>query len=180
MVKNIRVFENKVPIVANSVYVDETAVIIGDVTIKEDASIWPMVVIRGDINKIHIEKRTSIQDGTIIHVNHIGPFNPTGNAVHIGHDVTVGHKAVLHGCRIADFCLIGMGSIVMDDVVIEREVILGANSLAPPGKILDGGYLWVGSPAKKIRALTDREKEFLRYSAAYYVELGKRHKKAVE
>ena len=173
----IRHFEDKQPNIAASAYVDDTAVIIGDVTIADESSIWPNVVIRGDINQISIGKRTSIQDGSVVHVNHAGPFHPNGSAVYVGNDVTVGHKVTLHGCTIADCCLIGIGSIVMDDAVIETEVILGANSLVPTGKILTSGYLWLGSPAKKIRPLSDEEKQFLRYSAAYYVKLGKRHAK---
>ena len=173
--KNIRTFGKKVPMIADSVYVDETALIIGEVSIQENASIWPKAVIRGDVNKIHIGKRTNIQDGTVIHVSHEGKFNPAGNAVYIGHNVTVAHRTIIHGCSIGDFCLIGLGSIIMDGVVIEDEVILAAGSLAPPGKRLEGGYLWMGSPVKKIRPLTSREKEFLRYSAEHYAELAKKH-----
>lgn len=172
----IRPFANKSPMVDPSAYVDASAIVIGEVVIGEDSSIWPMVVIRGDINSIRIGKRTSIQDGSVIHVNHAGAFNPTGNPVLIGDEVTVGHKVTLHGCSISDRCLIGIGSIVMDDVVIEPEVVLGAGSLVPPGKILAGGYLWLGSPARKIRPLTDKEKQHLRYSANYYVELQKQHR----
>jgi carbonic anhydrase/acetyltransferase-like protein (isoleucine patch superfamily) len=174
----IRHFEDKQPDIAASAYVDDTAVIIGDVTIEEESSIWPNVVIRGDINQISIGKRTNIQDGSVLHVTHAGLFHPNGSPVHIGNDVTVGHQVTLHGCTIADYCLIGIGSIVMDDVMIESEVILGAHSLVPPRKILTSGYLWLGSPAKKIRPLSDEEKQFLRYSATYYVKLGKRHTKS--
>lgn len=174
----IRHFEDKQPHIAASAYVDDTAVIIGDVTIEKESSIWPNVVIRGDINQISIGKRTNIQDGSVLHVTHAGLFHPNGSPVHIGNDVTVGHQVTLHGCTIADYCLIGIGSIVMDDVMIESEVILGAHSLVPPRKILTSGYLWLGSPAKKIRPLSDEEKQFLRYSATYYVKLGKRHTKS--
>lgn len=172
---HIRTFENKTPRIPESTYVDKTAVIIGDVIIGAESSIWPMAVIRGDIHSIHIGDKTSIQDGTVIHVSHAGEFNPKGNAVQVGNQVTVGHQVTLHGCTISDLCLIGMGSIVMDGVLIESEVILGAGSLAPPGQILSGGYLWLGSPAKKIRPLTEVEKKHIRYSAQYYATLGKRH-----
>lgn len=171
----IRPFEKNIPLIAASAYVDETALIIGNVAIGEHSSIWPMTVLRGDINSIHIGDRTSIQDGSVIHVNHAGPFHPQGSPVVVGNDVTVGHKVTLHGCHIADRCLIGIGSTVMDDVVIEPEVILGAGSLVTPGKTLDSGYLWLGSPAKKVRPLTEQERKFLLYSAEYYVGLKGRH-----
>jgi carbonic anhydrase/acetyltransferase-like protein (isoleucine patch superfamily) len=174
---SIRSFEEKTPLISESSYIDETAVIIGDVVIGESSSIWPMTVIRGDINSIRIGNKTSIQDGTVIHVSHAGDFNPTGNPVVIGDQVTIGHQVTLHGCTIYDLCLIGIGSIVMDEVLIESEVILAAGSLVPPGQILTGGHLWLGSPAKKIRPLTEREKQHLRYSAEYYVKLGNRHRK---
>lgn len=172
---SIRSFEGKKPTIAASSYIDETAVIIGDVVIGAESSIWPMVVIRGDINSIHIGNKTSIQDGSVIHVSHAGDFNLAGSPVNIGNQVTVGHQVTLHGCTIADLCLIGIGSIVMDNAVIESEVILAAGSLVPPGQILTGGYLWLGSPAKKIRVLTEQEKQHLRYSAEYYAQLQKKH-----
>lgn len=172
----IRSFAGKQPLIAASAYVDESAVVIGDVVIGEDSSVWPMAVVRGDVNTIRIGARTSIQDGSVIHVNHAGEFNPGGDAAQIGDDVTVGHRAVLHGCTIADRCLIGMGAVVMDGVVIESEVVLGAGSLVPPGKVLTGGCLWVGSPVKNVRPLTADERRFLRYSAQHYVTLQRRHR----
>lgn len=167
----IRDFADKRPHIASDAYVDDTALIIGDVSIGKNSSIWPMAVLRGDINSIKIGQRTSIQDGTVIHVSHAGEFNPAGNAVIVGDDVTVGHRVTLHGCTIADHCLIGIGSIVMDGVIIESNVILGAGSLVPPGKTLASGYLWLGSPAQKIRPLSPEELHFLSYSADYYVNL---------
>jgi len=172
----IRSFANKEPRMSELAYVDEMAVVIGDVDIDEDSSIWPMVVVRGDINSIRIGKRTSIQDGSVIHVNHVGEFNPAGNPVIIGDDVTVGHKALLHGCQIADRCLIGMGSIIMDGAFVESDIILGAGSLVPRNKVLHSGYLWLGNPVEKIRALTENELRFLRYSANYYVQLQRRYR----
>ena len=174
----IRTFSGKTPVIAASAYVDESAIVIGDVVLGENSSVWPMAVIRGDVNSIHIGNNTSIQDGSVIHVNHAGSFNPKGNPTYIGNHVTVGHKVTLHGCTISDLCLIGIGSIVMDDVLIETEVILGAGSLVTPGKVLTSGYLWLGVPAKKIRPLTDEEKKFLSYSADHYVKLQKRHTEA--
>lgn len=171
----IRIFAGKNPTIPSSAYVDETAMVIGDVMLGENSSVWPMAVIRGDINSIRIGDNTNIQDASIIHVNHAGPFNLQGNPTHIGNEVTIGHRVTLHGCTISDLCLIGIGSIVMDNVLIETEVVLGAGSLVPPGKTLSSGYLWLGSPAKKVRPLTDEEKKFLRYSANYYATLQKRY-----
>jgi carbonic anhydrase/acetyltransferase-like protein (isoleucine patch superfamily) len=171
----IQTFEGVAPTIANDAYIAPTAVVIGNVTIGAGSSVWPMAVIRGDINTITIGERTSIQDGTVIHVNHAGAFNPTGNPTQIGNDVTIGHKVVLHGCTIHDRSLIGIGSIVMDDVIVESEVIVGAGSLVPPGKRLESGYLWLGSPVKKIRPLTEKEREFFLYSANYYAQLQRRH-----
>lgn len=171
----IRSFENQVPKIAEKVFIDETAIVIGNVTVEEGCSIWPMVVIRGDINAVTIGKRCSIQDATVIHVNHVGPFNPEGDETRIGNDVTVGHRALLHGCQIDDRCLIGMGAIVMDRAVIESDVLVAGGSVVTPGKVLKSGYLYMGSPARQIRELTKQEKEKILYSADYYAKLGQRH-----
>ncbi len=166
----IRAFKNALPEIDPTVYIDTNAVVIGNVKIGQDSSIWPMTVLRGDINEIIIGQRTNIQDGTVVHVTHAGDFNPNGFATHIGNEVIVGHKAVLHGCTIHDHVLIGIGAIVMDGVVIESNVMVGAGSLVAPNKRLTTG-LWIGSPAKKVRDLTDKEMAFLKYSADYYVAL---------
>lgn len=168
---NIRSYLQHSPIIGENTYVDENAVIIGQVTIGADSSVWPFATIRGDMHRIQIGDRTSIQDGSVLHITHAGEFNPTGFPLSIGSDVTIGHKVILHGCTIRDACLIGMGSIVMDGSVIESNVILGAGSLVPPGKKLDSGYLWVGSPCVKKRPLTSAEIDFIRYSAKTYVNL---------
>ncbi len=167
----IRTFLDFKPQLAEGVYVDETALVIGDVEIGEDSSVWPMAVIRGDVHSIRIGQCTSIQDASVLHVTHKGPHNPDGYPLTIGNYVTVGHKVTLHGCQIDDNCLIGMDSIVMDGAHIEEGVILGAGSLVPPGKVLESGYLWVGSPVKKIRKLTEKETEFLPYAAKNYKKL---------
>ncbi len=172
---SIRPFEDKRPFITKSAFIDSAAVVIGDVVIGEDSSIWPTTVIRGDINHIKIGDRTSIQDGTVIHVNHAGPFNPQGNPTIVGNEVTVGHRVTLHGCTIEDTCLIGIGSIVMDGAIVQSQVVIGAGSLVPPGKIVESGYLWLGSPVKQIRLLTEQELSFLTYTANYYVSLKNRH-----
>ena len=172
----IRPFEQHTPQIHATVYVDDTALVIGDVEIGEDSSVWPMCVIRGDIQRIRIGARTSIQDGSVIHVTHDSRFCPGGQPTLIGNDVTVGHKVILHACTIEDYCLIGMGAIVMDKAVVRTRVTVGAGSVVPSGKILESGYLYVGSPVKQVRPLNPRELEFLEYSAQNYRRLKDRHR----
>jgi carbonic anhydrase/acetyltransferase-like protein (isoleucine patch superfamily) len=167
----LRSYKNIHPTIAASAYVDEAATVIGDVHIGADSSVWPMCVIRGDVNYIRIGARTSIQDGTVIHVTHRHAACPQGHATLIGNDVTVGHKVILHGSTVEDRCLIGMGSILLDGAVLRSGVLLGAGSLVSEGKVLDGGYLWLGRPAKRIRELTEQEKSWFDYSARHYVNL---------
>jgi carbonic anhydrase/acetyltransferase-like protein (isoleucine patch superfamily) len=167
----IRSYKCNSPRIAASAYVDASAVVIGDVEIGEDSSVWPMCVVRGDVNIVRIGARTSIQDGTVIHVTHRHAARPEGHATTVGNDVTVGHKVILHGCTIEDRCLIGMGAIVMDGAVLRSGVLLGAGALVPEGKELEGGYLWLGRPAKRVRALTDEEMARFEYSARHYVNL---------
>lgn len=167
----IRSYKDINPNIAANSYVDDTAMVIGDVTIGEDCSIWPMTVARGDVNKITIGRRSNIQDGSVLHVTHPHKTMPEGYALTIGENVTVGHKVILHGCHVGDNCLIGMGSTVMDGVVIQPWVMLGAGSLVSPGKELEGGYLWLGMPARKVRALSDEERKWIDYSATHYVNL---------
>ncbi len=171
----LKKFESVLPIVADNAFIDESAVVIGDVVIGEDSSVWPITAIRGDVNIIRIGNSTNIQDGSVLHGSHASEFNPKGAELHIGDQVTVGHKVLLHGCRIGNLCLIGMGSIVMDNAIIEDQVIIGSGSLVTPGKVLDSGYMYMGSPARKSRALTPREIESLSYTANYYVSLKNRY-----
>lgn len=172
----IRPFDGIQPTIPASAFVDDSAVVIGDVALGEDTSVWPTAVIRGDVNRIRIGARTSIQDGSVVHATHDGPYTPGGASTTIGDDVTVGHKVILHACTIHDRVLVGMGAIVMDKAVVEADVIIGAGSLVPPGKVLESGYLYVGSPVKKVRPLTEKEKEQLVYSAGYYVKLARRYR----
>lgn len=171
MSKNIRSFKNISPVIGATSYIDEAACVIGDVQIGEDCSVWPMVAIRGDVNIIRIGDRTNIQDGSVLHVTHKGPLSPEGNALHIGSGVTVGHGAVIHACTIEDECLIGMGSVILDGAIIEKGAMVGAGSVVSPGKTLQGGFLYLGSPARQVRELNQKEKEFLVYSAQHYVNL---------
>lgn len=171
----IRSYQGKTPSLGERVFVDSSAVVIGDVELGADSSVWPLVVIRGDMHRIRIGARTSVQDGSVLHITHAGPFNPDGFPLTIGDEVTIGHKVLLHGCTIGSRILVGMGSIVMDGAVIEDEVILGAGSLVPPGKVLESGFLYVGSPVKKARPLTDKERAFFSYTAGNYVKLKDQH-----
>jgi carbonic anhydrase/acetyltransferase-like protein (isoleucine patch superfamily) len=171
----IREFEGIMPNIDPTAYLDDTALVIGDVEIGQDSSVWPYAVIRGDVNQIRIGKMTNIQDQSVLHVNHAGPDNPTGNALTIGDKVTVGHRVILHGCTIHEQCLIGMGATVMDGVVVHSHTIIGAGSLVTPGKELNSGYLWVGSPVRRVRALSEKEIAAFDYSAKHYMKLKNRH-----
>lgn len=164
-------YRNHHPTLGSRVYVDPSAVVIGRVTLGEDSSVWPTAVIRGDVHDITVGARTSVQDGCVLHVTHDGPFAPGGRGLVIGSDVTIGHRAVLHACTIGNTCLVGMGSLILDDVVTEDLVMIGAGSLVPPGKRLESRSLYVGSPARRVRALSQREIDFLAYSAAHYVNM---------
>jgi carbonic anhydrase/acetyltransferase-like protein (isoleucine patch superfamily) len=165
---SIRNFKNSQPRIGNRVYIDETAVVIGDVIIGDDVSIWPTAVIRGDVESIRIGDGSNIQDGSILHVSHAGDFSPQGYPLIIGQNVTIGHRAVVHGCTIGNYCLVGIGAIIMDNVKIDDFVMIGAGSLVPPGKKLESGFLYLGSPSKLVRALSDAEKDFLKYSSSHY------------
>jgi carbonic anhydrase/acetyltransferase-like protein (isoleucine patch superfamily) len=173
--KNIRSFEEFHPQIADTVFIDESAVVTGNVSIGEDSSVWPCCSVRGDIHSITIGARTNIQDGSTLHVTHDSEYAPGGHKLTVGDDVTVGHNVVLHACTIEDLCLIGMGSVVLDGSLVQSGAMVGAGSLVPPNKVLEGGYMWLGSPVKKARELTDREKAFLEYSAQHYVKLKNRH-----
>ena len=168
---SIRAFNEKHPIIGNAVFIDDSAMVIGNVNLGDDVSIWPTAVVRGDVESIKIGNASNVQDGSILHVSHFGNFTDRGHPLNIGKGVTIGHRAVIHACTIGDYCLIGIGAIIMDDAVIENYVMLGAGALVPPGKILTSGYLYVGSPARQSRALTHSEKEFLEYSSHHYVHL---------
>ncbi len=152
-------------------YIDPQALVIGDVELGNDSSVWPMSVVRGDVNSIRIGSRVNIQDGSILHVTHRRPELPDGFPLVIDDEVTVGHKVVLHGCRIHSRVLIGMDSVIMDGAEIGPDTLIGAGSLVTENSRLDAGCLWLGRPAVKKRRLTEQELEFLGYAAAHYVRL---------
>lgn len=172
----IRTYQGKTPKLAAGVFVDPTAVVIGDVELGENVSVWPMVVIRGDMNAVRIGKSTSVQDGAVLHITHASDYNPSGFALIIGEEVTIGHKAILHGCTLGNRVLVGMGAIVMDGVVVEDEVIIAAGALVPPNKKLRSGYVYAGNPARELREITEKERSFFSYSAANYVALQAKHR----
>jgi carbonic anhydrase/acetyltransferase-like protein (isoleucine patch superfamily) len=171
----MRSFNGQRPEMGRRVWIDPDATVIGRVALGDDVSVWPGAVLRGDVNDISVGARSNIQDGTICHVTHDGPYSPGGLPLVLGEDITVGHAVVLHACSIGDRCLIGMGSLVMDGARIESDVMLAAGSLVSPGKHLESGWLYRGRPAEPVRRLSDQELEMLRYSAAHYVRLKDRY-----
>ncbi|WP_217875417.1 gamma carbonic anhydrase family protein [Pseudoalteromonas shioyasakiensis] len=167
----IRSYKGITPTYDNSVYIDESSVLVGDITLGKDSSVWPLVAARGDVNYIRIGERTNIQDGSVLHLTRASKSNPDGYPLIIGDDVTVGHKVMLHGCQLGNRILVGMGAIVMDNAIVDDDVIIGGGSLVPPNKRLESGYLYVGSPVKQARPLTEQERAFLKISADNYVQL---------
>ncbi|NIB39516.1 gamma carbonic anhydrase family protein [Pseudomaricurvus alkylphenolicus] len=167
----VSAFQGNSPQLGQRVFIDPSARVIGNVHIGDDSSIWPMVSARGDMHKIQIGKRTSIQDNTVLHITHAGPFNPDGWPLTIGDDVTVGHSVTLHGCTIGNRVLVGMGAIVMDGAIVEDDVVIAAGALVPPGKRLLSGRLYVGSPCSEARELKEKEFEYFAYSSNNYVKL---------
>ena len=168
----IRPYLDQFPSLGERVYVDPAATVIGKVTLGDDVSVWPGCVVRGDVNFIRIGARSNIQDGTVIHVSHDGPHARLGGfATVIGDDVTIGHKAIIHACRIEDAALIGMGAVLLDGAVVRKHGFVGAGALLAPGKVVGEAELWLGNPARKVRVLSDAEIEGLYYSAQHYVRL---------
>ncbi len=169
-------FENKTPQIDNSVFVAPSADVIGEVEIGVDSSIWFGCVVRGDIHFIKIGKRTNIQDLSMLHVTHFTKNDRSdGNPTVIGDDVTIGHRVMLHGCEIKNACLIGMSATILDGAVIGEESIVGANSLVTKGKKFPPRSLIVGSPAKRVRELNNKEIASLYKSSQNYVDYKTRY-----
>ena len=172
---SVRTYQGITPQLDAGVFVDSSAVVLGDVHIGENSSVWPCAVIRGDIHSIRIGARSSVQDGSVLHITHASRFNPNGHPLRIGNEVTIGHHVTLHGCTIGNQVLVGMGAIVLDGAIVENQVIIGAGSLVPPNKRLASGHLYMGSPVRQVRALSTEEINFFRYSADNYVQLKDQH-----
>lgn len=172
---SLRSFGGVTPVIGERVLIDPSAVVLGDVELGDDVSIWPQVAARGDMHSIRVGARSSVQDGTVLHITHAGPYNPDGWPLQIGCDVTIGHSATLHGCTVGDRVLVGMGAVIMDGAVVEDDVVIAAGALVTPGKHLRRGFLYAGSPAREKRALTEKEMEYFVYSANNYVKLKDRH-----
>jgi carbonic anhydrase/acetyltransferase-like protein (isoleucine patch superfamily) len=173
--KNIYRFMYEQPKIGQRVYISEQASVSGAVELGDDVSIWPMAVIRGDVNRISIGSGCNIQDGAVLHVTHEGPWTPLGGALNLGEDITIGHGAILHACTVGDRCLIGMGAIVMDDVILEDECMIAAGAVVTPGTVVPSRTLWKGNPARLSRALTDDQVAYLHYGAKHYVRLKDLH-----
>ncbi|TAL84978.1 MAG: gamma carbonic anhydrase family protein [Rhodanobacter sp.] len=167
----LRSYKGVLPTLGVRVYVDPAASVIGDVVLGDDVSIWPGAVLRGDVHHIRVGAGTNIQDGSIVHVTHDGPYSPGGFPCLIGAGVTIGHAAVIHACTLGDHCLIGMHATVLDGAVVKPHGFVGAGSVVPPGKVVGEGELWLGNPAKFVRRLNDRQIAQLHYSAEQYVLL---------
>ncbi len=163
-------YKNLNPKIAESAFVAGSADIIGKVNLEEDTSIWFGAVLRGDCNSIHVGKGSNIQDNCTVHVGQ-------NSVAEIGEYVTVGHNTIIHGCKIGNNSLIGMGSTILNDAEIGEGVIIGAGSLVTSGKKIPSGVLCMGSPAKVIRELTEKEREYVRASALSYIEEAKNYKK---
>jgi carbonic anhydrase/acetyltransferase-like protein (isoleucine patch superfamily) len=168
---HLRSFKGVMPTLGARAYVDPAAMVIGDVVLGDDVSIWPNAVLRGDVHYIRIGARSNVQDGSVIHVTHDGPYSPGGFPTIVGEGVTIGHAAVIHACTIEDYCLIGMHATVLDGAVIKKYGFVAAGSVIPPGKVVGERELWVGNPAKCMRMLSDQQIEQLHYSADHYVRL---------
>jgi carbonic anhydrase/acetyltransferase-like protein (isoleucine patch superfamily) len=167
----IETYQGIRPKLGRDVFVHPAATVIGDVELGDGVSVWPGVVIRGDVNAIRIGAGSNIQDNSVLHVSHRSAANPDGAPLIIGCQVTVGHGVILHGCTIGDKCLVGMGALVMDKAILEPHVLLGAGSLVPEGNVLKAGWLYLGRPAKAVRRLTAEELNYFGYTAGNYVKL---------
>jgi carbonic anhydrase/acetyltransferase-like protein (isoleucine patch superfamily) len=166
-----RPFRDTHPRLAAGAWVDPTALVIGDVELGPDVSIWPMVVVRGDVNHVRIGARSNVQDGSVLHVSHRRPEDEAVGSLRIGEDVVIGHKAVVHACLVGNRVLVGIGALVLDGVVVEDDVVIGAGSVVAPGKRLESGGLYLGNPARRVRDLTSAEVAHIPQLAVRYVEL---------
>ncbi|MEO0435564.1 MAG: gamma carbonic anhydrase family protein [Pseudomonadota bacterium] len=177
---SVRSFRGHTPKVGDRVLIDPLALVLGDVSLGDDVSVWPGAIVRGDMHRISVGDRCSVQDGSVLHITHASDFNPGGWPLTIGREVTIGHNATVHGCTIGDRVLIGMGAVILDGAVVKNEVIIAAGALVPPKRILESGYLYAGTPARQMRTLTESELAFFSYTAGNYVRLKDEHIQALE
>jgi len=168
-------FVRERPRYGQRVYISAQAHVSGSVVLGDDVSVWPMAVLRGDVNHIEVGARCNIQDGAILHVTHEGPYSPQGGPLTLADDVTVAHGVILHACTIGHRCLVGMGAIVMDGAVLEDESMIAAGAVVSPGTVVSARTLWKGNPARLARPLTDQQVTMLRYNAEHYVRLKDLH-----
>jgi len=168
-----RPYRGILPRLGPGAWVDPAALVIGDVELGADVSIWPMAVVRGDVNYIRIGARSNVQDGSVLHVTRPYPGSDAGWPLLIGEDVVIAHKVTVHGCTIGDRVLVGIGAIVLDGVVVEDDVMIAAGGVVPPGKRLESGGLYVGNPARRMRELTPAEVARVPIVASWYVNLKK-------
>lgn len=166
----IRKYRNHLPKIHPSCYIDESAQVIGEVEIQEGSSVWCNAVVRGDVNSIRIGQRTNIQDCTTLHVTY------QTHPLVLGNEITVGHNAVLHGCTIKDRCLIGMGAVVLDGAIVGEECLIGAGALVTEGKEIPPRSVAVGSPARVIRKVTDKELQYILEGMERYLNQAQEYK----
>jgi carbonic anhydrase/acetyltransferase-like protein (isoleucine patch superfamily) len=164
-------YKNTLPIIASEAFIAPNATIVGNVVVGADSGIWFNCLLRGDVNEIHIGKRTNIQDGSIVHVS------GQGQGTYIGDDITIGHMALIHACTLEDGCFIGMNATVMDDCVVETGAMVGAGAVVTPGKRVLCGQVWAGTPARYLRDLGETDLEMIRYTVSHYVKLAHRYRK---
>lgn len=155
--------KDKSPAWGNDCYIAPNATIVGDVIMGDNCSVWFNAVIRGDVNAIHIGNNTNIQDGAVIHATYLRA------ATTIGNNVSIGHNALVHGCTLRDNVLVGMGAIVMDHCDVQEFVIIGAGSVVLENTVCESGYLYAGTPAKKIKTITDEQREMLKKLPNNYI-----------
>jgi len=174
--ESVRSYQSYHPQLGERVYIDPAAVVIGDVHLGADSSVWPCAVIRGDMHRIRVGARTSIQDNSVLHITHASDYNPDGYPLTVGDEVTVGHSVTLHGCTLGNRILVGIGSTVLNRAKIGKNCIIGAHSLIPEGKEIPDNSLVMGSPGKVVRQISDDQVALIKGSAQVYVDNWKRFK----
>ncbi len=171
-----RPHRGRLPLIAADAFVAANALVVGDVHVGARSSLWFGAIVRGDVNRIRIGADTNIQDATVIHCSGIGSDSPTT----IGDRVTVGHMALIHGCRLEDGCMIGMRAVVMDDAIVEGGAMVAAGALVTPGKRVPRGELWAGQPARKLRELSDDDLALIEKLARSYVDLSREYLESID